>query len=195
MCFHDKERLTKIFVSLLLFQKIPVCFYYLECVRNWWLENSWSAEVGGVRDADGGGGGGFEFEENDFVRCVRPEQRSRKIERLLRSDVPKPAEVEAVDPDVTLRKTVETHETVVLAFCGKTPPEKLGKLCRAARPIQLVEIVEGETRDVEVHQGLIVEHKRGDALAVVEMFAVIDASRCVHEHRYFVAFFHPGSDK
>lgn len=154
-----------------------------------------SAEVGGVRDADGGGGGGFEFEENDFVRCVRPEQRPRKIERLLRSDVPEPAEIETVDPNVTLRKAVETHETVVLAFCGKTPPEKLGELCRAARPVQLVEIVEGETRDVEVHQGLIVEHKRGDALAVVEMFAVIDASRCVHEHRYFVAFFHPGSDK
>ena len=113
-----------------------------------------------------------------------------EIEGTLGSDVPETPEVEAVDPDVAFGETVETDEALRFAPSGEGAAEELGELLRAARPIQLLEVVEGEGRDVKVHEGLIVEHDGGDTLAVAEFLAVIDPAHGVHEDGDLVPLFH-----
>ena len=81
-----------------------------------------------------------------------------EIEGALGSDVPETPEVEAVDPDVAFGEAVETDEALGFTAGGECAAEELGELLRAARPIQLLEVVEGEGRDVKVHERLIVEH-------------------------------------
>ena len=156
---------------------------------------AFSAEIGSVGDLHTLCRGAFEFEHNDLVGRVGTEQRTGKIERPLRPCRPEPAEVEPVHPDIPFRKAVEAHEAVRLALRGECASEELGELSRAARPVQPVEIVEREAGDVEVHESLIVEHERGNALAVVEVLAVVDASHSVHEDGDLVPLLHAGGDE
>ena len=149
-----------------------------------------SAEIRRVGDLHALCRGAFEFEHNDLVGRVGTEQRAGKIERPLRPCRPESAEVEPVHPDIPFRKAVEAHEAVRLALRGECTSEELGELSRAARPVQPVEVVEREAGDVEVHESLIVEHERGNALAVVEVLAVVDASHSVHEDGDLVPLLH-----
>ena len=99
-----------------------------------------------------------ELKDDDLVGTVGVKEGAGEIEGTLGSDVPKTPEVEAVDPDVAFGEAVETDEALGFTAGGEGAAEELGELLRAARPIQLLEVVEGEGRDVKVHEGLIVEH-------------------------------------
>ena len=130
------------------------------------------------------------FQDNDLVGAVGVKEGAGEIEGALGAYVPEPSEVETVDPNVAFGETVEADEALGFTASGECAAEELGELLRAARPIQLLEVVEGEGRDVKVHEGLIVEHDGGDALAVAEFFAVIDPAHGVHEDGDLVPLFH-----
>ena len=127
---------------------------------------AFAAEIGSVGDLHTLCRAAFEFEQNYLVGRVGVKEGAGEIEGTLGSDVPETPEVEAVDPDVAFGEAVETDEALVFTAGGECAAEELGELLRAARPIQLLEVVEGEGRDVKVHEGLIVEHDGGDTLAV-----------------------------
>ena len=118
-----------------------------------------STEVGSVGDSDGRRRASLQFQEEQFVGGVGAEEGAGEIEGALRPCVPETPEVEPVHPDIPFREPVEAHEAIRFARNGKFPFEEFGELCRAARPIQPVEVIERKASDVEVHQGLIVEHE------------------------------------
>lgn len=153
-----------------------------------------SPEVGLVGDLHGVGPGVFELKQDNLVFPFGVEDSPGEIECLLRAFVPEPAEVEAVDPDIPFCEPVEADEALPFRRRAEEASEEFGVPCGVERPVDFVDVVEGERGDREVHEELIVEHDGGDALAVAEMLAVIDPAHGVDEDAHGVTLVETGNE-
>ena len=105
----------------------------------------------------------------------------------MRTYVPVPAQIEAVDPHDAFRKAVHMHEA--FAFVRLEPAAEEKRIFVAAAVLHARYIVERQRGDSESGEILVYEPHAGYALAVFEMRAVIHVTHRLHKQREILLAF------